>query len=368
MTFPDLTHLPIAQKIGQLFFIGISGPELDKDTKRLLADISPGGVCLFARNIKEAEQTRKLLEGIRQISAIEPFLSLDQEGGLVDRLRRVMTPMPAASSLRNASDARTVGEIIGEAIRLLGFNMDFAPVVDVIDESRSSYVNGLHSRAYGSSKEQVVEMSGAFLDGLESHGIIGCLKHFPGLAAAQVDSHEELPSIVAGDDELRDTDLYPYRNLLKRKTAIGVMVAHASYPNTRLQEIAANGKLLPSSLNHSIVSDLLRNGLGFKGVAVTDDLEMGAIVKTFGIGEACKLAINAGQDLLAICANPELIREGFAAVRAAVEDGEIAEDRIDESLDRIAALKSKIGPRLALDIDRLNHLSGQVKELNNHWS
>lgn len=366
MTFPDLTQLSIDQKIGQLFFIGIAGPEVDDTTEKLLRDISPGGVCLFSRNIKEAGQTRHLLDGIRDVLEIEPFLSLDQEGGLVDRLRRVMTPMPAASSLRNASDAKTQGEIIGDAIRLLGFNMDFAPVVDVIDEKRSSYVNGLHSRAFGNSKEEVVEMAGAFLDGLESRGMIGCLKHFPGLAGAQVDSHEELPSIFASDDELRDTDLYPYRELLKRETPSCVMIAHALYSNTRLQETAVNGKLLPSSLSHSIVSDLLRNELGFKGVAVTDDLEMGAIVKTFGIGEACKLAILAGQDMLAICANPDSIYESFAAVRSAVENGEISEDRIDESLDRIAALKSKISPRIALDIARLTDLSGRVKELNNH--
>jgi beta-N-acetylhexosaminidase len=364
MEFSELASLSVEQKIGQLFFIGIAGPELDEPTLKLLSDISPGGVCLFARNVKEATQTRNLLDGVRGVLQIEPFLSLDQEGGLVDRLRRVLTPMPAANKIRNAEEAKHFGEIIGESIRLLGFNMDFAPVIDVMNDVRARFTNGLHSRAFGGSKEDVVDFGGAFLDGLESKGILGCLKHFPGLAAAEVDSHEDLPAVMIAENELQETDLYPYRQLLNSNSNACVMIAHASYPNTRLQERDVNGKLLPSSLNYTIVSGLLRDELKFPGVAVTDDLEMGAILKNYGIGEACKMAIHAGQDMLAICANPESIYKGFAAIRSAVERGEISEARIDESLERIAGLKSKISPRVPLDTDRLSELSAQIKELN----
>ena len=362
----DVSSLSLEQKIGQLFFIGIPGPELDAATEKLIADIQPGGVCLFARNIKELSQTRELLDGLHFAISIPPFLSLDQEGGRVDRLRRVMAPMPAASLLRDAEDARELGSIIGETLRLLGFNMDFAPVVDVIDEERSQLVNGLQSRGIGRSKEEVVEMASAFLGSLDAHGILGCLKHFPGLAAAQVDSHEELPVVPITDAELNEVDLYPYRELLAANRNVSVMVAHAAYPNTRLQELDDNGKLLPSSLSSRVVKTLLRDELNFKGVAITDDMEMGAIVRNYGMGEACKMAINAGQDMLAICASIDAIREGYENISKGFKDGSVSEERLDESVSRILALKSSIPERLEFDLRKLEQLKQQITNLNNN--
>ncbi len=356
--------LAIEQKIGQLFFIGIPGPELDGATQKLLAEISPGGVCMFARNIKNALQTRDLLDGICKTLPVEPFLSLDQEGGLVDRLRRIMTPMPAANKIDTAEQSHRLGSIIGEAVALLGFNMDFAPVVDVLDDVRARFSNGLNSRAFGKSKEIVIEFASAFLVGLESHGILGCLKHFPGLGAAEVDSHEELPLVSISDDELRSNDLIPYLELFSRHHNVSAMVAHAAFPNTRLQETDQSGKLLPSSLSFNIVTKLLREEIGFTGIAITDDLEMGAILKNYGIGEACKMAINAGEDMLAICAGVDAVNKGFIAVLDAVNSGEIPVHRIDKSLERIAALKSKLSPRIPMDSARLMQLSEQIGHLN----
>ncbi len=172
----QLRALPLKEKIGQLFFIGIPGPEADDTTRELLDEIAPGGVCLFARNIREAAQTRKLLDDICDLSKVTPFLSIDQEGGLVDRLRRIVTPMPAANKMRNTADAVRLAEIIAETLRILGFNMVFAPVVDVIDDERAKHTNGLFSREFGRSKEDVVMMAGAFLKTLQDNGIIGCLK------------------------------------------------------------------------------------------------------------------------------------------------------------------------------------------------
>ena len=362
----DVSSLSLEQKIGQLFFIGIPGSEFDEATRQLIEIIQPGGVCLFARNMKELSQTRDLLDALHSAIATPPFLSLDQEGGRVDRLRRVLRPMPAASQLRNAEDASELGSIIGESLSLLGFNMDFAPVVDVIDEERSQLVNGLQSRGLGKSQKAVVEMAAAFLRSLGRHGILGCLKHFPGLGAAQVDSHEELPVVPMTDDELNEIDLYPYRELLAANRNVSVMVAHAAYPNTRLQELDDNGKLLPSSLSGRVVKTLLRDELNFKGVAITDDMEMGAIVRNYGIGEACKMAINAGQDMLAICASVDAIQEGYESVSKGVKDGSISEDRLDESVIRILTLKSSIPDRLEFDVDRLEQLKQQIINLNNN--
>ncbi|HKX83338.1 MAG TPA: glycoside hydrolase family 3 N-terminal domain-containing protein, partial [Pyrinomonadaceae bacterium] len=238
-------------KVGQLFFPGIPGPELDSATRELLDEVRPGGVCLFTRNVREAGQTRELLDGLRSFLPETPFLSLDQEGGLVDRLRRVITPMPAPAKLRSPEDAAHLGTLIASAVRVLGFNMDFAPVVDVIDESRAGRVNGIQTRNFGSSREDVVEYAAAFLSSLEAGGILGCIKHFPGLGASAVDSHEELPRVEIEPEELESVDLYPYTRLLSRFEKLSVMVGHAAYPNSgpSLQETDQNGKLLPSSLS-----------------------------------------------------------------------------------------------------------------------
>ena len=334
---------------------------MDAAAAQLLSEVRPGGVCLFSRNIREAEQTRELLDGIRSSLKVDPILAVDQEGGLVDRLRRLVAPMPAASQLRTADDAAALGSIIAETLRLLGFNLDFAPVIDVATAGRGSANNGIFSRTFGSTKESVSELAGAFLKSLEAGGVVGCLKHFPGLGAASVDSHEELPVVEIDREELVDTDLYPYRELLPRAGA--VMVAHAAFPNFDLQEVDQNGKLLPSSLSYAVVTELLRNKMGFTGASITDDLEMGAILKNYGIGEACRMALQAGEDLLAICADPERIITGYRAVLDAVAAGTIEEERIDRSLARIAQLKNKLSPALEYDSARLAALSREVEVL-----
>ena len=359
-----ILELPIEQKIGQLFFIGIPGTELNADTKEFLREISPGGICLFSRNINAAEQTRNLLEAVRENLTIEPLLSIDQEGGLVDRLRRIFAPMPAPSSLKTLAEARTLAETTAEILKTLSLNMNFAPVVDVITESRGNSYNGLYSRAFGKSKSDVVEFAQEYLEGLQRKDCLGCLKHFPGIGASQVDSHEELPIVYLTREELFETDLLPYRRLFSTEKVFSVMIAHASYPRFDLQETDKNGKLLPSSLSYNIVTKLLREELDFQGLAISDDLEMGAIVKNYGIGEACLLAVAAGIDMLAICANTDSVREGFTAVLKAAQNGEISVARIDESLTRIAHLKSLIKPSLPFDEKRLQFLSDEIARLN----
>ena len=356
-------RLTAEERIGQLFFIGIPGAVIDAETAELLDEVKPGGVCLFARNFKELHQTRELLDSLAGSLSIKPLMSVDQEGGLVDRLRRVMTAAPAAAKFKSRNEVQEFAEITGEALRLLGFNMNFAPVVDVITDEREDAGNGLYSRGFGSGREEVVDFAGTFLNTLHRNGIIACLKHFPGLGAARSDSHEELPRIDISDEELRSTDLYPYEKLLDENVEM-VMIAHAAYQNSHLQERDQNGRLLPSSLSRSFVTNLLREELAFDGVAITDDLEMGAIVRNYGIGEACKMAIAAGNDMLAICAKPDLILEGHAAVTSAVGTGEIDMERVDRSVERILALKRKIENPPKFDMDRLSELSQQLANLN----
>ena len=367
-----MSSLTTQQKIGQLFFIGIPGPELDETTLSLLDRIQPGGVCLFSRNIRERLQTRELLDGLRHVPASTPFLSVDQEGGLVDRLRRIMTPMPPANKIRSTEDAAQFGSLVGETLRILGFNMNFAPVVDIIDTERAQFTNGLHSRAFGRSKIEAADFAAHFLEEMQAAGIIGCLKHFPGLGASEVDSHKELPKVSIDEKEFEEKDLYPYATILssvsERSETGGpgqcVMIAHAAFPNSRLQEADQSGKLLPSSLSPAIISKLLRGELGYDGLVLTDDLEMGAIVENYGMGEACVMAIEAGVDMLAICASTAAIDEGHTAISEAFESGRISEDRIDESVARISTLKRKIVEPLPFDDEKLEALSSKIGELN----
>lgn len=359
-----LLALPVEKKIGQLFFVGIGASVYDDDLNRFLAEISPGGICLFGRNIKSAEQTRKLISDIRANCAVEPFLSLDEEGGVVDRLRRIVTPLPAANSIKTSGDARRLADLTAEIINLLGFNMNFAPVVDVVDDRRARFSNGLYSRAFGDSKESATELAGAYLRSFQKENSLACLKHFPGLGASGVDSHEELPLVDIAEDELFETDLFPYRALFKTENVGAVMVAHAAYPQTSLQEIDSSGKLLPSSMSYNFVTELLRRQLKFDGVVITDDLEMGAIVKNYGIGEACTRAILAGVDMPAVCADPQNVRAGFYAVLDAYKNNEISESRIDKSLRRIARLKNSFGKPAPFDSDRLQFLSDEIARLN----
>ena len=203
---------------------------------------------------------------------------------------------------------------------------------------------------------------------LHTKGIIGCLKHFPGLGATQVDSHEELPTVKISETELFSTDLFPYRELITSTNVQAIMAAHAAFPNVGLQETGQNGKLLPSSLSYKFVTTLLRGELQFDGLVITDDLEMGAIVKNYGIGDACKMAVAAGADMLAICADPNAVREGYDAVLQAVNDGEISLDRIDESLIRIASIKTMFSEPPTFDPDRLEKLSNEIAAFNDQLS
>ena len=364
MEEPEISAFSLEDKIGQLFFIGIPTDHVDDVTKRLMEKIRPGGICLFARNIKTPGQTRALLDELRSLSEVEPLLSIDQEGGLVDRLRRILGPMPAAARITGPEHATEQAAIIAEALRSLGFNMDFAPVVDVIDSCRGAFSNGLHSRAYGSTADEVVGTAAGFLESLQANGIIGCLKHFPGLGASTVDSHEELPTVAISRDEFEAVDLYPYRRLISGGSVRAVMVAHAAYPRLDLQETGQDSKLLPASLSSNFVRNLLRQELGYTGLVVTDDLEMGAILKNFGIGESAFMAISAGNDMVAICAGVGSIYKAHEALLAAAADGRLPEETINEAVRRILKLKTNLASPLDLDPGRIASLSQRIVELN----
>lgn len=246
-------------------------------------------MILFARNLTTLEALRELIDGIHE-QAPEALMYLDAEGGRVDRLRALVAPAPAAGTLTTAAPslAGSAGRWVGRALRACGFDADFAPVADL---DRGERDNALDGRTFGTGARDVVPRARAFLDGLHAAGVGGCVKHFPGLGGAKRDTHREGAPIELDGDELK-RDLAPFRALAARARA--VMIAHASYP-----ALDPSGR--PATLSSAIATGLLRRELGFKGLSVSDDLEMHALSPWGNLAERTAAALVAGCDLLPIC-------------------------------------------------------------------
>jgi len=369
MTAEQLYSLPLEQQIGQFFFIGLPGTELDDATRDLITEVQPGGVIIFGRNVASPEQLRSLLDGVRDLLPAPPLVGIDQEGGLVDRLRKIFTPMPSARTIRQHGDlaaARALGRITGEVLRMLGFNINFAPVMSIMTDDRDLLSNGLYSRSFGRSPGEVLGYTTVYMRGLQRAGCMGCLKHFPGIGAGEVDSHEQMPVVQLSHDDLIAQDLAPYIELFQRRDdrVRCVMVSHGGFPNIDIKQKMTGGLLVPASLNYNIVTTLLREELGYRHLVITDDLEMGAIARHCEIEAAAVRAFLAGEDMLLICARPEAIRRGYHALLAAAREAQLPKERIYESLKHIAATKAIVEPPLPLDLARFDALSKNVAELN----
>src|SRR5580692_12650222 len=287
--------------LGQLLLVGVPGLEMDPQTARVFRKVQPGGYILFGRNIRSASQLRKLIEDLRDLSRIEPIITIDQEGGRVSRLKLIGNEPPNAQQLREKGVPALVrehGRVTGELLRLFGFNLDLCPVLDISFEEDAD--NSLRGRCYGTSVEQVIEFAGAFNQALLETGILSCGKHFPGYAAAKLDPHHDLPRIDRSRDDLNRTELAIFRAFAQKVSSM--MVCHAWYP-------ALDPAKTPASLSRSIVTDLLVSEFGFNGLIMTDDLDMGAIINESGFSTTIERSILAGNDLAMICHRVQLIDE-----------------------------------------------------------
>ena len=300
--------------------------------RSLLNRIQPSGVILFARNINGAEQTYHLLSGCRACVSAPLFAAVDLEGGLVDRFRKVLGPAPSPADVFATGDRklfRKHGRIIGENCRALGFNTDFAPVMDLAFAVSSTVMS---SRAVSADPKQVVLYAREFLVGLHDASIIGTGKHFPGLGEANLDTHHELPSVNKSLKKMWAEDLVPYRTM--RRELPMVLIGHANYP-----AITKDG--LPASLSKKWITDILRKKIGYRGLIVSDDMEMGAVLKTTPIEQVVVEFVRAGGDLCLICRQEELVVRGYEAlVKEAERDRRFA-GRVSESARRVLAFKKK---------------------------
>ena len=322
----------ISAQIGQLLIVGFDGTEMSAQLCSLLTRIQPAGVILFARNIVGAEQTHRLLKECQACVSVPLFTCVDMEGGKVDRFRNVTGSAPSAADAFSTGDRRLFqkhGRVIGKSCRALGFNTDFAPVVDLAFEASRQVIS---SRAVSSDPEQATVYAREFLSGLSAAGVLGAIKHFPGLGEANLDTHHELPSVDKTWRKLWAEDLAPYRAL--RRSAPLVLVGHAAYP-------AVTRDHTPASLSKKWITHILRRKIGYCGLVVSDDLEVGGVLKAAPIEQAAVQHIRAGGDLCLICHVEEHITRSYEALMKAAEGDRGFASRADESTKRVLAFKKK---------------------------
>jgi beta-N-acetylhexosaminidase len=319
-------------QIGHLLIIGFDGTEMSPRFASLLTKVQPAGVILFARNITEPAQTHALLRECQKSVETPLFSCVDLEGGTVDRFRKVLGAAPSPAEIF-ATGSRALfrrhGRAIGENCRALGFNVDFAPVLDLAYEASRAVMS---SRAVSDDPKQVVAYAREFLRGLGAAGVLGCGKHFPGLGEATLDTHHELPIVNKPLRKMWEQDLVPYRTM--RRELPMVMVSHAAYP-------AVTKTKTPASLSKKWITDILRKKIGYRGLICSDDLEMGGVLAAAPIEQAMIGHIRAGGDLGLICHQEDFILRAHQALLREVERDRKFARRVQESAQRVLAFKKK---------------------------
>ena len=304
----------IREAAGSLLVVGLAGTELTGLERAWLKLVRPGGVILFRRNITDVSQTRALLNEATGLGARHAVRCVDVEGGTVNRLRDALAPIASAQAVaaadrnrKKSALARKHGELIGQAVKAFGFNTTLAPVVDL---TLPEATDVLGTRTAGATAADVIEYARAFLAGVAGQGAIACGKHFPGLGGASGDTHFVTPAIGRSWEKLWNEDMVPYRELHKQMPMI--MMNHAAYPHTA-------GKDVPASASRFWIAEMLRKKIGYKGIVLSDDLEMGGILKFLPVERAAVEAIRAGSDLLEICHSAELIIRSYEALISEAE-------------------------------------------------
>ncbi len=350
-----LAGMSTQEKVGQLLVAGIEGLTPGEDGRAALEDYQVGGVILFGRNVESAAQLTALTNDLKALngSPVPLFLSVDEEGGRVSRMPDGVTDLPSPyENMERGGDPYARGEALGALCAAFGFNLDYAPVLDVWSNPENTVIG---DRAFGSTWAGVTAAGPACAQGLTDAGVIPVVKHFPGHGDTLADSHKTLPVVEKGLEQLMEEELLPFRSAIERGVP-AVMVAHILM--TQLDE------QYPASLSPMVVDGLLRGELSFDGMVCTDDLTMGAISDTYSVGEAAVLAVEAGCDLLLVCHKTENLAAAHDALLAAVESGRISPQRLDESVRRILRVKETYGLHDgAVSLPDTEQLNEEVKSL-----
>jgi beta-N-acetylhexosaminidase len=360
LKIPELIeNMSLDEKLGQMIFAGISGTEPNLEDEHLINKYKVGGVIFNKENLSSPSQTVAFINHLKaeNISKIPLFFGIDQEGGRISKLPGDLIDIPAnleigEKSSSNPSFSYEVGSVLGKLVRSYGFNVNFAPVLDINSNPENPVIG---DRSFGSKPNLVSKLGIQTMKGMQSENIIPTIKHFPGHGDTSVDSHLELPVVNKTKAELEELELIPFKRAIDEGAEM-VMIAHILLPKIDPEH--------PSSMSQVIITKLLRNQLGFEGVVITDDMTMEAITGNYDIGSAAVMSVKAGSDIIMVAHDYEKVIKVISELKSAVERGEISEERINQSVARILQLKQKYHLKDSfndeVNINKLNQLIDSV--------
>lgn len=346
-TTPELTPEPVdpvqelidvmtvEEKVGQLLTVGFNGTTMNQELTTYLTEYQVGGVIFFKRNMESVDQIATLTNAIKETNSSQfpLFISVDHEGGMVDRMPSALSRTSSAYTIGQVNSpelAYQMGTVLADTCYNLGFNMDFAPCLDVWSNPNNTVIG---KRAFSTDFQSVASLAPQTALGMSDSGVIPVVKHFPGHGDTLADSHYDLPVVHKTWDQLLTQELVPFTTAIQENgNSMGIMVAHILM--TQLDDF------YPATLSETVVTHYLRGELGFDGVVTTDDLTMGAISNSYGMGEACVLAVLAGCDQLLVCHQQSNVEDARTALLDAVSAGRISMERLDESVTRILKMKA----------------------------
>lgn len=336
---------------GQFLLLGVEGHTLSAKERALFTKLQPGGYVLFGRNVESAAQVRKLTDALRELTYDDPIIAIDQEGGRVSRTKDIGLQPPSAQELRIKGDSHLMalhGELTADVLRLLGFNHCLAPVLDISYDDEAN--NALRGRCWGTTSQEVMTNAGAYNRYLRKRKMTSCAKHFPSCGLADVDPHHDLPWVDKQTEDLYESDVQPYLGLLPELDAI--MTSHVHFSAL---DAATPG--LPGSLSKNVVTGLLRDRMGYEGVIMTDDLDMGAVVNTYGRGKDIQMALEAGNDMAMVCHKVLESEESFEVVY------ELSPYTMADAEKRIKKLKKKLPQPTSFSENKWKMLCKETKRL-----
>ena len=333
MATPDIAQYVLS--LGQLFMAGLPGVTLDDSTRNLIEEFRINNFIYFKRNVESPEQLKKLSDELYRVCTQNnlgpPLIAIDQEGGSVTRLPPPFTQFPDARVLAQSENPENslsdYASVCSSELKSIGVNYNLAPVLDVCEAGKEYF---MEKRSLGGDPGVVGRLGTHVIRVMQAHGIAACAKHFPGLGAAVVDPHLKLPYVAKPEPELRAQDILPFQQAIAAGVA-SIMTSHTIYQHLDPES--------PATLSKIILTDLLRNDLGYDGVVITDDLEMGAIEKEGDLGQAALQAFTAGADLLLICQSHEKVIDALGKTGRAIAENLELQARMQESIRRVTVMR-----------------------------
>ena len=356
-----ISKMSLEDKIGQMILAGISGTTLDTNAKNLISQFHVGGIIFYKNNFETPEQTVQLVNQLKagNSSNLPLFLSVDQEGGKVTRLPGGLVNFPPNNQIGEVNDPEfsyKVGSLLGYELKEFGLNLNFAPVLDINSNPNNPVIG---DRSLGNNSEIVSTLGIQTMKGIQSQNVIPTIKHFPGHGDTSVDSHLELPIVNKSLKELKELELIPFKRAIDDGADV-VMVAHILLPEL--------DKINPASMSKAVMTDILRKQLNFTGVIITDDMTMGAIIEHFDIGKAAVESVKAGSDIILIGHDYNNVVMIISSLKSAVGNGEISEQRLNESVERIIQLKRKYSLNdKKIENPNINEINQSINSLLNHY-